>query len=622
MTESTILSTWARQVVRLGPACALDTADGPVGYADLAARVAGYEARLTTGGSPAPPVLLMSADPVEVIAAMLGCMAAGRTFAPVSVATPAAVLAGILDALRPGTAVVDAAHVDVLHDVRHAATAAAPVETLCPQDVVSGDASADRWADATVADHGYVCFTSGTTGRPKGIRGSLRAVRHFVDWERTEFGVGTGTRVSQLTSPGFDAFLRDAFVPLCAGGTVCVPPGATPPVGDGLARWLAAARVEIAHCVPTVFRTLRAARDVADRLPALRAVLLAGEPLHAADVAWWRGSFGDRAALVNLYGPSETTMTKFFRRTTADDAHARPVPVGRPLPGVSFRVLGAGGIGEIEIETPFPLPGYLGDEPGGFDADGRRFRTGDLGRVRADGELEVLGRRDGLVKVNGARVELGEVEGALRLHEDVRDVVAAAVEHEEGTVLAAYHVGDAAEADLRAHARRLLTPAAVPTVFVPMAEIPRTLNGKADRRRLPRPGAGPVSGSAPRDGLERDIMAIWAELLGLAAIGRDDDFVRLGGDSLATARLLDRLRTRHGVEIPLRTFLSAPTVAGLAATVTALRATVAVGSVSAGNEAAVPGEPAGRTPSEGAAESAPSGSEPVPAVVAAGEGGR
>lgn len=578
MTESTILSTWARQLARLGPACAIATADREISYAELAGRVAGYQARLGGQSTEASPVLLMSADPAEVIATMLGCMATGRTFAPISADTPARVLDAILDTLRPGTAVADEESAARLRATAAAATADA-LEILRTDEVASGRWSADRWIDSGVADRGYVYFTSGTTGRPKGIRGSLRAVHHFVAWEIAEFGATTGTRVSQLTSPGFDAFLRDAFVPLCAGGVVCAAPTSPPPVGDGLARWLESARVEILHCVPTVFRTLGSARVDPDRLSGLRAALLAGEPLHASDVAWWRGLFGDRAELVNLYGPSETTMTKFFRRTTEDDASARPVPVGRPLPGVSFRVLGrpepgaqgpAGGIGEVEIEVPFPLPGYLGEEQGGFDPDGRRFRTGDLGRLRPDGELEVLGRRDSLVKVNGVRVELGEVEGVLRLHQGVQDVAVAAVANGPGTVLAAYHVGTAQEAGLRAHAQHYLAPAAVPTVFVRMAEIPRTLNGKADRRRLPRPASAAETsrGREPQNGLERDIAAIWAELLGLASIGRDDDFVALGGDSLATARLLDRLRTRHGVEIPLRVFLSAPTVAGLAAAIT------------------------------------------------------
>ncbi|GHF37134.1 hypothetical protein GCM10018790_13450 [Kitasatospora xanthocidica] len=570
MTTPTVLGRWADSLARDGSRCAVKSGAGEVSYRELAGRVAGYQAAFEEIGRPADPVLLSCADPVEVIAAVLGCMAAGRTFAPVDPRLPAAVLDGVLDALRPGAVVADAAGREALAG-RELPDGA---RLVSPETVESGAWSAEAWQRAAPEDRGYVYFTSGTTGRPKGIRGSLRAVHHFVDWEIAEFGIGEGTKVSQLTSPGFDAFLRDAFTPLCAGGTVCVNPAAGAPVGEGLARWLTENEVEVLHCVPTLFRTLRSAALTPASFPALRAVLLAGEQLHPADVAWWRGLFGDGKELVNLYGPSETTMTKLYHRTTAEDAQARLVPVGRPLPGVAVRVLTGPGdapdaLGEVELEVPFPLLGYLGEEE--WRGTAGSYRTGDLGRFRPDGALELYGRRDQQVKVHGVRIDLGEVENALRGHPGVADVCSAAVTEDGSTALVAYVVApDVDDAELRAHAARRLAPGLVPSVFVRMAAIPRTLNGKVERRSLPKvaPQRAAEATQPPQGPEETRIAAIWTEILGLAGVNRDDDFTLLGGDSLAIARLMDRVRYEYQVDLPLRAFLLDPTVAGLASAVT------------------------------------------------------
>ena len=246
------------------------------------------------------------------------------------------------------------------------------------------------------------------------------------------------------------------------------------------------------------------------------------------------------------------------------------------MPGVSVRVLrGAaaedGEIGEIEIEVPFPLLGYLDGQPGGYVAGGRRFRTGDFGRLRPDGALELLGRRDRMVKINGTRVEPGEVEGVLLLHPEIHDVFVTAAEIDNRTALAAYLVAaQVTDKDLTAHARRHLPAAMVPTAIVRVREIPRMLNGKVDARRLPRPESTaltPDSSDTPAGELEIAIATMWTELLGHRTIGRLDDFAQLGGDSLAMARLLEWLRSRYHVDFPLRTFLTDPTVAGVAAAV-------------------------------------------------------
>ncbi|MEO3807993.1 AMP-binding protein [Sphaerisporangium sp. B11E5] len=479
--EETVLGLWLANVRACPERAAIRTRRRTVSYRELERQAARYRDGIAAVA--AGPVVIACADPVETVAAILGAMAAQRPFAPVDVRTPASRLGAVLEGTRPRLVVADGPGTVAMGRTgtsRRVVTAG---------ELPEGDTDPARWT--ATRDRGYIYFTSGTTGRPKGFAATLRAVAHFVTWEIAEFGVTPGTRVSSLTSPGFDAFLRDAFVPLCAGGTMCAAPRSAL-AGEGLARWLAATKVNVLHCVPTVFRTLHSLALTPASLPDLRTVLMAGEPVRAADVRWWRGLFGDGKDLVNLYGPSETTMTKLFHRLTAADADAGRVPVGVPMPGVGVRLLGGEDVGEVELRVPFPLPGYLGGEPGGFDpGDPHVYRTGDLGRFRPDGALELLGRRDRQVKLRGVRVEPDDVAGVLLRHPAVHDVHVTVEGEDSEATLRAYVVWSGAwdERDLLRHAREHLPSGMVPARFVRMTALPRTLNGKVDRGGLPHHAA-------------------------------------------------------------------------------------------------------------------------------------
>jgi acyl-coenzyme A synthetase/AMP-(fatty) acid ligase len=492
MTHSTLVNQWLENVAAHPDNVAIRTRRHAITYRDLETHAARYR-DLFSAIPGADPVLIVCADPVDIVAALFAAIAGCRPFAPVSVLTPPSRLAAMVADLGPQIVVADEPGGLVL--AKAGRTAGDDIHIIRTEDVARAPAPAAgpaRWAGAAAADRGYVYFTSGTSGRPKGVRGSVEAIAHFVAWEIAELGVTTGTRVSSLTSPGFDAFLRDALVPLCSGGSMCVAPRSAL-AGPGLARWLESSEIQLLHCVPTVFRTLRPLGLTAESLPGLRTVMLAGEPLRAADVSWWRGLFGDRKELVNLYGSSETTMGKLFHRITAADETTDRVPVGGPMPGVSVRVLGAentGDVGEVEITVPFRLLGYLNGRVGGFDlADPYRYRTGDLGRFRADGALEVLGRRDSQVKVRGLRIELDDIANVLLGHPGVHDVHVTVVGEDSAdtaAVLRAYVVstGGWDERELLGYARERLPKGMVPDEFVPVDVLPRTLNGKVDRHLL------------------------------------------------------------------------------------------------------------------------------------------
>jgi amino acid adenylation domain-containing protein len=434
-------------------------------------------------------------------------------------------------------------------------------------------------------DPAYVFFTSGTTGRPKAVLGRQKGLSHFLTWQRETFGIGPGDRAAQLTGLSFDVVLRDIFTPLTSGAALYLPEedDLSP---ERVLSWLGERGITLLHTVPSLASAWlgSAPRSGSD---ALRWTFFAGEPLLDRVVERWRAAF-PRTGIVNLYGPTETTLAKCFYRVPAPAVE--PVqPVGSPLPQTQALILagerrcGIGEVGEIVIRTPFRSLGYLNNpeenrlrfRPNPFRSDpgDLLYFTGDRGRYRPDGILEILGRVDEQVKIRGVRVELGEVRAALGRHEGVWE--SALLVHEAGPGdhrLAAYVVprpGSTLDREeLRRHLRLELPEPMVPSAFVLLDALPLTPNGKIDRRALAGHAVEiPASGErrAPRTPVEEIVAGLWSEVLGLERVGADDNFFQLGGHSLTGARVVSRLRRELRVDLPLRVLFEAPTVAGLAA---------------------------------------------------------
>ena len=437
----------------------------------------------------------------------------------------------------------------------------------------------------------YLFFTSGTTGTPKGVLGWHGALSHFLLWQRDTFAIGELDRCAQLTSASFDVMLRDTFLALVSGGTLVIPRPRDELGGAAVLDWLARERITVLHAVPTVLRNWLLDAPSGMNLPALRRVFLAGEPLKSTVVEALRAVTDDRAWIVNLYGPTETTLAKFAYRVP--DGPLPPLlPVGSPLPSCQA-VLVRDGVpcapdepGEILIRTPYRAIGYL-DDPGATaaaylanpyrqDPDDLLYRTGDLGRWLPGGLLEVSGRVDHQVKVNGVRVQPAEVETVLCRHPLVATcLVAAHHDRHEQTHLVAYVVAPAAGADLGQQLRRYLSDrlpqAMVPSEFLRLAAIPTTPNGKPDRAALPVPtfaripGDGPAA--VPTTPTERVLGDLWADVLDHPAPGAHDDFFALGGTSLTLMRLFTRIEERYPGAVRVAQLFAHPTIATQAALV-------------------------------------------------------
>lgn len=443
--------------------------------------------------------------------------------------------------------------------------------------------------DLTGDDAAYVFFTSGTTGVPKGVLGCHKGLAHFLHWQRETFAIGPQDRCAQLTALSFDVLLRDILTPLASGATLCLPPQAEDPSSTHILPWLEREGITAAHTVPAIAHVWLAHVPPGASLRCLRWLFLAGEPLMDALVRRWREAFPHSGDLVNLYGPTETTLAKCFYIVPA---HVAPgvQPVGRPLPETQALVMNEEGIqcgigepGEIILRTPFRSLGYINapDEQrrrfvvNPFRQDGRDllYHTGDRGRLRADGVLEILGRTDDQVKVRGVRVEPAEVTAALARHPAVKSCTVIARQDKQGqNALAAYVVtlgqGPIARAELRAYLSSELAAVMVPSVFVFLDQLPLGPNGKVDRSALPAPDdAGPAGEGAfvpPRTPTEELLAGIWMQVLDAERVGVHDNFFDLGGHSLLATQVVSRIREIFQVEFPLSRLFEAVTIAQLA----------------------------------------------------------
>ncbi|QFZ21617.1 non-ribosomal peptide synthetase [Saccharothrix syringae] len=556
----------AAQAARTPDATALVHDGGRLTYRELdrwANRVAHH--LLDSGVRPGAVVGVHLDRGPALVAALLGVLKAGACYTLLDTAFPADRLRSVVR--KAGAAVVVGTPVDGL-DARLL-------------DPAAPGHDADPGIAVDPRDPAVVMFTSGSTGEPKGVLAPHRAVvATLTGQDYAEFDAGSVWL--QAAPVSWDAFATELFGPLLHGGT-CVLHPAGPPDPDAIARLVAEHGVTVFKASASLFN------HVLDEHPsvfaAVRRAMTGGEPASAAHAARALAGFG-HVRLTNGYGPAESMGYSTAHEITAADLDRRSVPIGRPVAGKHGYVLDErlglvppGGVGELHLAGAGLALGYLG-APGAtaerFVADpfrpgGRMYRTGDLVRPRPDGVLEYVGRADEQVKVRGFRVEPGEVRAAAGSCAGVTDAAVVVREDQPGDRrLVAYVVGDATPARVREHVAARLPEHLVPAAVVVLDELPRTPNGKLDRRALPAPDyAAPGNGAAPRTPQEEILCGLFAQVLGLAAVGAEDGFFDLGGHSLLATRLIGRVRTALGVELGIRDLFTAPTPRGLAARVAA-----------------------------------------------------
>ncbi|MFT4081602.1 MAG: condensation domain-containing protein [Nocardioides sp.] len=439
-------------------------------------------------------------------------------------------------------------------------------------------------------DPAYLYFTSGTTGTPKAILGRNDVLDHLITWQRETFRVGPGDRCGLTTRLLFDMVLRDIFLPLTSGGTVCIPDDEMVSLdATAVLRWLADEQVTLLHVVPSLARRWVSNVPEGVALTSMRWVYFAGEPLTEELVRRWRDRIRPGGTVINFYGTTET-MVRTYHQVPKE-----PIPgvqsVGRELPDTQILVInrdrqpcGIGEVGEVLLRSRVITYGYTNAPeemaarflPNWFrddDPDDVLFLTGDNGRYRPDGTLEVLGRTDDQLKVHGVRVEPVGIQAVLNVHPDV--VAAAVIAVDDGDAepaLGAYVVpatNDLVVADLQRYLRERLPEPMVPHRWAFLPELPMLPNGKVDKNSLPPAHTAfrgdRSEGITPPEGeVELALAEIWVDLLGVPQVDRKANFFELGGHSLKVVDLVTRIRDVLKVDIPLRVVFEEPTLHSLA----------------------------------------------------------
>ncbi|MEU8180868.1 amino acid adenylation domain-containing protein [Micromonospora sp. NPDC049047] len=554
-------------------------------YGELVVTADRIARRLLAGGlRPGDHVLVTGPSCFGLIAAMLGVLRARGVLVPLDPRLPErrkrdlAATAGAHRAVLVGGEAAAAG--DVIEVAEDGSVAPVGLGPSAPAEEVT-------LADPTDTDVAYAVFTSGSTGAPRLVRVAHAGLAHFLSWQRDTFAVGPTDRCAQLTALSFDVILRDVFLPLVSGATLCIPRPEDRAV-DRVLSWLAAQRVTVLHAVPSLAHAWLAAGSgpATTAGPELRVTFFAGEPLTSTLVDAWRARTGRAAEVVNLYGPAETCLaTCWWRVPERPDAGVQPI--GSALAGRQAFVLGpndcpcgVGELGEIAIRNPYH--GEVTEPDGPRGAAGRFlpnpatgdpadliYRTGDAGRLRPDGTLEISGRLDEQVKIRGVRVNPAEVNAALLGHPAVAaSFVSVRRDDAGGACLVAYVVpagGSGVSAtELRTHVASWLPTALVPAAFVPLDRLPLLPNGKVDRAALPSPEPTRAAlRRPPENDRQVALAAVWRDVTGVTDIGLDDDFFALGGHSLSATQVVSRVRAVFGVELPIVAIFEHPTLQAL-----------------------------------------------------------
>jgi amino acid adenylation domain-containing protein len=582
--ESTVPARFAAIAARHADRVAIRTRHESMTYTALDAassRVA--HALLDTLGKRAEPVALLLDKGIEQLVAYLGVIKAGKIVAVLDPSMPRERLAAML-ADADGPLVLTS---ERRLELARAAAGAERVVRHVEQLAMAGPAPPPR-LDLAPDTPMQIVYTSGSTGRPKGVVLDHRTALHQV-WRVTRvYRFCAEDVLTMLAALGTGQGTTNAHCALLNGATLCPWDVRADGLAD-LPAWMLEAGVTVYRSSTSVFRYLVETVRGDEGFPRLRHVVLGSEPAYARDAARFRERFPASCQLSNALSSSECKTIAIALLDHHTPLTERLLPVGLPLDGAEILILDPAGAalppgeaGRIVVRSRYLASGYwrqpeltretFRPDPAGSDAV--VFDPGDLGRLLPDGSLVHLGRGDFQVKVRGHRVETEEVELALREHAGVRAAAVVARPDSRGeTALVGYVVftGEPLPAaELQRFLRARLPEFMVPSRILALEAMPMTGAGKLDRAALPTPDALAAPGrpggadQAPRTPLERQLVEIWADVLGVASVGIDEEFGALGGNSLLATRVVARVLDAARIEVPVRALLEAPTVAAMA----------------------------------------------------------
>jgi amino acid adenylation domain-containing protein/non-ribosomal peptide synthase protein (TIGR01720 family) len=515
---------------------------------------------------------------LEMVIGLLGILKAGGAYVPLDPDYPAERLSYMLSDSQVSVLLTQQNLVDSLPQYG--------ARVICLDTdwkIIVTQSDENLVSDATPSNLAYVIYTSGSTGKPKGVMISHRAICNHMFWMQTAFPLNAADKVLQKTPFSFDASIWEFYAPLLAGAQLVMTRPGGHQDSEYLIEAIAKYKITILQVVPSLLQMLLESQGF-ETCKSLRRVFCGGEAIPVELVKRFKEKLN--ADLHNLYGPTEATIDATFFTCTSNTPQ-QIVPIGRPIANTQTYILDShlqpvpiGVPGELHISGAGLAQGYLNrpdltkekfiPNPFSESCNSRLYKTGDLARYLADGNIEYLGRIDNQVKIRGFRIELGEIEAGITAHPQVRQAVVIVREDNPGDKrLVAYivaHQEPPMSSELRVFLKRQLPDYMVPNFFVFLDALPLTPNGKIDRRTLPAPEwelDRAESFVPPHTPTQQAIANTIAEVLGVEQVGIHDNFFEIGGHSLLATQVISRLRQIFQVELPLRCLFESPTVAEL-----------------------------------------------------------
>jgi tyrocidine synthetase-3 len=510
---------------------------------------------------------------VHMIAAILGVLKAGKIYVPLSVDYPVKRLAYMISHSGAGLILTRSCHegtagelavnhnIDYLNlDDGNETTAFTREQN--PQREIRGEAPA------------YIMYTSGSTGWPKGVLQTHENALYYIDHWIRRFTITSSDRMTLFSSFCHDGSVQDMFAALHSGAALYPMEIRRRDESIELDKFLLKEKISIWHSVPSLYSYFVNTLTGTGQFPHLRYILLGGEALREHEIRMFKKNFPG-SILVNVYGQTESSVNSTWSVHPGDSSNK--MTVGEPLDHTELIVIDEEGkevepfeTGEIIVACPHLSPGYWKDDEAtrksfySHPTYGQLYRTGDLGRLLLDGNIEFIGRKDNQVKIRGFRIELGEIENQLLTHEKIKEAAVKLMETTGGDkYLCGYVAGESIEdSDLRKYLSQRLPDYMIPTCFVRLERFPLTASGKIDRNVLPAPGRKSPGKdyTAPRDEIEKKLALLWSQVLGIdaGAVGINSSFFELGGHSLKAVVLINKIHKELKVLVPIAELFRQP----------------------------------------------------------------
>lgn len=589
-----IIEKFEEQVVRNPGKAAVKSGNKTLTYSELnihANRVAREIINNTPGkDSNSSIVSLLFEHGSDMIVGITGALKANKTYVPLDVTYPKNRLIYMLEHSDSSIILTNTKNLPLAEALAEQSGKKIGIINInnidgeVPRENPKRDAAGNRPA--------YILYTSGSTGRPKGVVQSHRNIVHFIDYWSRRFSLTGADRISLFASLSHDGAIPDIFGALL-NGAVLYPYDIKQRADiDDLTQWLRSEKITIWHSVPTFYRYFIRNISGEEVFPDLRLIVLGGEEVRTHDVTMFNAYFPS-STFANIYGQTESTVNSIWLFSPGDTF--KKVIIGEPIGETEILlvdneggIVEEVGVGEIVIAGDHTALEYWKDKENTakvFTSDnelGRLYWTGDMGRLTADGNIAVIGRKDFQVKIRGFRVETGEIETVLLDHPAVKEAAAVIKKDENGdNYLCAYIVSETAipSSELKEFLTAELPDYMIPTHFIDIEKMPLTPSGKIDRSALPEPGKNAQSEfeyEAPTNEIEKELTAMWQEVLGTEKIGINSNFFDLGGHSLLVITLISKVHQTFNVELQLKDVFDYPTLKELSRLIIGAKQTTAL----------------------------------------------